>query len=202
MILYKAVDNRRQGLLQAFRIRVLFSKHLSIIQHISHEGIAMINDWPFPQGACLQYIWDHRHSNVWALVVKFGEGLRFGILQKLSGNVYIAESRIFWIIRILTYYSVPVITISALADNTDVNGSLSAVFQTQIPFISCPCSWFPAWFYIVCSFSDTSNSSILRKVFNSSCFTLLSLPASKSLMKVLDLTFSLLPVTFLPHLLP
>lgn len=48
MILYKAVDNRRQGSLQAmletaFPIHVLFNKHLSIIQHISHQCIAMIN---------------------------------------------------------------------------------------------------------------------------------------------------------------
>lgn len=143
MILYKAVDNKRQGSLQAFRIRVLFSKHLSIIQHISHEGIT----GPCSQGDCLQYIWDRRHSNVWAMVLKFGGGwerLRFGILQKLSGIVYIAESRILWIIRILTYYSVPMITISALADSTDIDGSLSAVFQTQIPFISCPAHGLPA----------------------------------------------------------
>lgn len=128
--------------MQAFRIRVLFSKHLSIIQHMSHKGIWLITG-PCSQGACLQYIWDHRRINMWALVLKFEEGLRFGTLQKLSGNVYIAEPRILWIVRILTYYSVAMITISGFADSTDIDGSLSAVFQTQIPFISCPCSCSP-----------------------------------------------------------
>lgn len=78
----------------------------------------------------MQYIWDHRHINMRALGLKFEEGLRFGTLQKLSGNVYIAEPRILWIIRILTYYSVAMITISAFADSTAIDGSLSAVFQT------------------------------------------------------------------------